>query len=77
MSKPIIFSVIESPTHPKLSALYKHLGIHEEQFNSVRKLLAALKKSKPDFIVAEFFYAYGSNYSGIHISNLDMMLMNT
>ena len=35
----------------------------------------ALKKHKPDVIVAEFFYAYGTNYSGIHISNLDMFLI--
>ncbi|MCW8900154.1 MAG: hypothetical protein OQK75_08335 [Gammaproteobacteria bacterium] len=33
-----------------------------------------MKKQKPDFIVAEFFYGYGNNYAGVNISNLDVML---
>ena len=76
MSKPIVFSVIESPTHPKLSALYEELGFKELQYKSIRKAISALKQYKPDFIVAEFFYAYGTNYSGIHVSNLDMLLIS-
>lgn len=75
MSKAIVFSVIESPTHPKLSNLYNELGYEELRFKSVRNAMNALKKHKPDVIVAEFFYAYGTNYSGIHVSNLDMFLI--
>jgi len=71
-----IFSVIESPTHPKLSALYTRLGFEEEQFSSMRKLLARLKKVQPDYVMAEFFYGYGNNYAGVNISNLDVMLMS-
>jgi len=37
--------------------------------------MAALKKHKPDVIVAEFFYAFGTNYSSNHISNLDSLLI--
>lgn len=37
--------------------------------------MAALKQHKPDFIVAEFFYAYATNYSSNHISNLDSLLI--
>jgi hypothetical protein len=33
-----------------------------------------LKTQPFDFIVAEFFYGYGSNYAGVNISNLDVML---
>jgi len=40
----------------------------------MRKALAALKKQKPDYIAAEFFYGYGNNYAGVNISNLDVML---
>lgn len=75
MSKPIVFSIIESPTHPKLSNVYEQLGYEELQFNSVRKAMNALKKHKPDVIVAEFFYAYSTNYSSNHISNLDSLLI--
>lgn len=40
----------------------------------MRKALAQLKKQKPDFVVAEFFYGYGNNYAGVNISNLDVLL---
>lgn len=75
MSKPIVFSVIESPAHPKLSNLYDELGYEEFQFTSVRKAMNALKKHQPDVIVAEFFYAFSTNYSSNHISNLDSLLI--
>ena len=69
-----ILSVIESPTHPKLSALYEQLGYQEFQVNSMRNAMKVLKKEKPDFIVAEFFYGYGNNYAGVNVSNLDTLL---
>ena len=75
MSKAIVFSIVESPTHPKLSALYEELGYQEIVLSSMRKAIAALKKYKPDVIVAEFFYAYGSNYASNHICNLDTLLI--
>ncbi len=76
MSAGLIFSVVESPSHPRLSELYARLGFAEEQFSSMRKLLSRLKKSRPDYVVAEFFYGYGNNYAGVNISNLDVMLMS-
>ena len=69
-----ILSVIESPTHPKLSALYAQLGAREIKVNSSRNAIKALKTHKPDFIVAEFFYGYGNNYAGVNVSNLDVLL---
>ena len=74
MSKRCLFSIIESPLHPKLSEIYHKNNINEVQFTSMRKALAALKKTIPDLIVAEFFYGYGNNYAGINISNLDVLL---
>ena len=69
-----LFSVIESPAHPNFTALYKRLNVNEVKFNSMRKVIAQLKKQKPDFIVAEFAYGYSNNYAGVNISNLDVLL---
>jgi len=54
--------------------LYHSLNIENVQFNSMRKALSHLKKQKPDFVVAEFFYGYGNNYAGVNVSNLDVFL---
>ncbi len=69
-----LFSIIESPTHPYFSPLYKKLGINESSFRSMRKAIKQIKKDQPDYITAEFFYGYGNNYAGINLSNLDVML---
>jgi len=74
MVSPALLSVIESAAHPNFSRVYKQLGINETKLNSMRKALASLKKQPVDFIVAEFFYGYGSNYAGVNISNLDVFL---
>jgi hypothetical protein len=75
MSQPIVFSIVESPTHKNFSGLYQKFGLKEVRLNSIRKANAELKKQLPDLVVAEFFYGYGSNYSGVHISNLDVFLV--
>lgn len=69
-----LLSVIESPAHPNFSALYQRLAIMEERVSSIRKAIAQVRKSPPDYIVAEFFYGYGNNYAGVNISNLDVLL---
>jgi len=74
MSSPTLFSIVESPTHPNAAGLYKQLGITETCFSSTRKAISALKKQAPDFVVAEFFYGYGTNYAGVNVSNLDVFL---
>ncbi len=74
MSKLTILSIIESPTHPKLSSLFDTLGAREIKVNSTRNAIKALKTYQPDFIVAEFFYGYGNNYAGVNVSNLDVLL---
>lgn len=76
MPRHRLFSVIESPAHPDLSALYARLGIEEVRLTSVRKALSELKSRPPDFVVAEFFYGYGNNYAGVNISNLDVLLFS-
>ncbi|MGD8407183.1 MAG: hypothetical protein PVG50_05230 [Thiohalophilus sp.] len=74
MSKPIVYSIIESPGHPDFSRLYQELGLQEVRLNSMRKAISQLRKQAPDVVVAEFFYGYGNNYAGINISNLDVFL---
>ena len=69
-----LFSVIESPAHPNFTALYRRLEVNEVKFNSMRKVIAELKRQQPDFIVAEFSYGYSNNYAGVNISNLDVLL---
>ena len=74
MAETTLVSVIESPSHPKFSALYRRLGIRELKFNSMRKTIASLKKQQPDYVVAEFAYGYSNNYAGVNVSNLDVLL---
>ena len=69
-----VLSIMESPTHPKLSKLFEQMGAREIMVNSSRNAIKALKTYKPDFIVAEFFYGYGNNYAGVNVSNLDVLL---
>lgn len=70
----ILFSIMESPRHPDLSALYRKHGLDELRLTSMRKAIGEVKKRPPDYIVAEFFYGYGNNYAGVNISNLDVLL---
>jgi DNA-binding NarL/FixJ family response regulator len=74
VASPVLYSVIESPAHPNLTALYRRLGIDEVKFTSVRKAMAQLKKQPPDWVVADFSYGYASNYAGVNVSNLDVLL---
>ncbi|MCF8004688.1 MAG: hypothetical protein K9L32_10890 [Chromatiaceae bacterium] len=69
-----LLSIIESPSHPRLEALYQRLGITQIKLPSQRKALQALKRSAPDWVVAEFFYGFGNNYAGANVCNLDVFL---
>ena len=74
MSQKVVFSIIESPLHPDFTALYQKLGYENVQLTSMRKAISQLKKQKPDYVVAEFMYAYGNNYAGVNVCNLDVFL---
>jgi hypothetical protein len=74
MSKRTLLSIVESPTHPNFSALYRSAGIEEIRETSMRKAISRLKRTQPDWVVAEFFYGYGNNYAGVNLSNLDVFL---
>ena len=70
----LLYSLIESPGHPDLSALYRELGLEELRFGAMRKAIASLKRKAPDFVVGEFFYGWANNYAGVNLSNLDVFL---
>ncbi|MEJ2361001.1 MAG: hypothetical protein P8Z75_06185 [Gammaproteobacteria bacterium] len=70
----IVYSIIESSAHPRLSNLYQRHGYQEVQLTSVRKAIQELKRQSPDLVVADFLYGYGNNYAGVNISNLDVFL---
>lgn len=74
MDRPLLFSIIESPGHPNLSALYRGLGIEELRLASQRKAVQTLKRRPPDIVVAELFYGFGNNYAGANLDNLDVFL---
>lgn len=74
MPGSVLFSIVESPMHPDFSRLYRRLGIREFRLGSMRKAISQLKKDRPDYVVAEFFYGYGNNYAGVNVSNLDVFL---
>jgi hypothetical protein len=76
MSQKTLFSIIESPLHPSFGSLFSRLGYEEVQLTSTRKAVSQLKKQVPDVVVADFVYGYSNNYSGVHISNLDVFLMS-
>ncbi len=71
-----ILSIVESTTHPNYSLMYRQLGLAEVKVNSIRKAINVSKKQQPRFVIAEFFYAYSTNYSGVHQSNLDVLLVS-
>ena len=74
MSNPILLSIVETRGHPDFCALYDRLGFDHQWVTSMRKALSFVKKTAPDYVVAEFFYGYGNNYAGVNISNLDVFL---
>ena len=74
MSALTVYSIIETPLHPDMAAVYNSFGMNELKFNSMRKAIAQLKDVLPDIIVADFIYGYGSNYAGANVCNLDVFL---
>ena len=72
----LLYTYIESPTHPQLSDVFPKLAIKAIRLSSLRKLMKQLKKEMPDIVLVEFFYGYSNNYAGANISNLDVLLRN-
>jgi hypothetical protein len=69
-----LYTLTTSPFSTHFPALYQELGIAAERFDSARNLHRALKKQAPDFFVGEFIYAWGNDYAGNTLSNLDVTL---
>ena len=69
-----LYTLAASPFVAHFPDLYRELDIVVERFDSARNLHRALKKRLPDFFVGEFVYAWGNDYAGNTISNLDVTL---
>ncbi len=76
MSQKTLISIVESLLHPNYSELYHSKGLNEIRVNSIRKAINRFKKQPVDYIVAEFFYAYSSNYASGHLCNLDVLFIS-
>lgn len=74
MNTKKLLTVIELPGFSNYSSLFAKLHIQEKQVNSPRQAIHALKKFKPDVILADFLYGYSNNYAGINICNLDVLM---
>lgn len=55
-NKPTLLSVIELGGYADFMPLYKHLGFLVSSVTSSRKAISAVKKRRPDVVVAEFNY---------------------
>ncbi|KAF0098321.1 MAG: hypothetical protein FD187_3035 [bacterium] len=69
-----LYTLTASPFSAHFPALYQELDIAAERYDSARNLHRALKQQVPDFFVGEFIYAWGNDYAGNTISNLDVTL---
>ena len=69
-----LYTLTASPFSANFPALYQELDIAAERFDSARNLHRALKKQVPDVFVGEFIYAWGNDYAGNTLSNLDVTL---
>lgn len=76
MGGPVLFSIVASPMHPGHASLFSRMGLEEVALTTTRKALSQLKKQVPDVVLADFVYGFSNNYSGVHISNLDVFLMS-
>lgn len=66
-----LLAVVEFLEHAKLSARYQQLGYSVGTECQVRKAIAALRKSRPDVIVADF---YSQPDFRDRVSNLESLL---
>jgi len=63
-----------SPLALQFLDLFQELDMVATHFDSARNLHRALKTQKPDIFIGEFVYAWGNDYAGNTISNLDVTL---
>ena len=70
----ILHTLSASPLALQFPDLFQELDIVATHFDSARNLHRSLKTQKPDIFIGEFFYAWGNDYAGNTLSNLDVTL---
>ncbi len=69
-----LYTLSVSPFALQFLDIFQELDIVVTHFDSARNLHRALKAQKPDIFIGEFFYAWGNDYAGNTLSNLDVTL---
>ncbi|HEX9803944.1 MAG TPA: hypothetical protein VGB35_11840 [Gammaproteobacteria bacterium] len=57
-NSPLLVQVVELGGYPNFIPLYQRLGYRVETESSGRRAISALKKLRPDVVVAEFNYQF-------------------
>lgn len=71
---PTLYTLAASPFAVHFPELFRELGFSATWFDSARNLHRAIKQQAPDVFVGEFVYAWGNDYAGNTVSNLDVTL---
>lgn len=69
-----LYTLSVSPLALQFHDVFQELDIVVTHFDSARNLHRALKTQKPDIFIGEFVYAWGNDYAGNTLSNLDVTL---
>ncbi len=69
-----LYTLSVSPLALQFLDVFRELDIAVTHFDSARNLHRALKTQKPDIFIGEFVYAWGNDYAGNTLSNLDVTL---
>lgn len=56
MEQPTLLTVVEFLAHNRLKTVYASAGFHVHSEFAIRKAIAWLRKNKPDWVVADFYY---------------------
>jgi hypothetical protein len=67
---PLLMQVVELGGYPDFTSLYQRLGYRVEMVNTGRKAISALKKLKPDVVVAEFNHQFEFRDRTSHLESI-------
>jgi hypothetical protein len=56
MEQPTLLAVVEFLAHNRLKAVYESAGFRVHSEFAVRKAISWLRKNKPDWVVADFYF---------------------
>lgn len=69
-NSPLLVQVVELGGYPNFLPLYQRLGYRVETESSGRRAISALKKLRPDVVVAEFNYQFDFRDRTSHLESI-------